>query len=85
MELHLGHVRPSEGIHRASRYLSLELWVGSVSGQAAFKAKRQSKEMSRAKQSPMHGLLGDADRYREVWEPEGCRRNVKKEHITEAK
>lgn len=27
-ELHLGHVRPSEGIHQASRYMSLELGGG---------------------------------------------------------
>lgn len=51
MELLLGHVRPSEDIYQASRYLSLELWVcggaqgisvGSISRRAAFKAKRQS-------------------------------------------
>ena len=48
-ELHLGHVKPSEGIHQAPGYLSLELWGGvqalSASGgggtsrRMAFKAK----------------------------------------------
>lgn len=89
-ELHLGYAKPSEDIHQAPRYLSLELWGGvwaqnvsvvGISRRMAFKAKRQG--WVRAKWT-LHVVIKEMSIGQLRSLREG-KTKTKKEHIPEAK